>query len=62
MMGAGRIVHLAEEKKSGVKWMIKIVGFIQIVHLSKEKKKGRKVNSTSCNEKKKGVEQIVQVI
>ena len=41
---------------------MKIMGSIQIVHLSKEKKKGRKVNSTSCNEKKKGVEQIVQVI
>ena len=42
--------------------MMKIMGFIQIVHLSKEKKKGRKVNSTSCGEKKKGVEQIAQVI
>ena len=42
--------------------MIKIMGFIQIVHLSNAKKKGRKVNSTSCGEKKKGVERIVQVI
>ena len=42
-------------------FMMKILGFIQIVHLSKEKKKGHKVNSTSCDEKKKGVDQIVQV-
>ena len=41
---------------------MKIMGFIQIVHLYGEKKKGRKVNSTSGDEKKKGVEQIVQVI
>ena len=61
-MGGERIVHLPDEKKSGVKWVIKIMGFIQIVHLSKEKKKGREVNSTSCGEKKKGVERIVQVI
>ena len=42
--------------------MMKIMGFIQIVHLSEEKKKGRKVNGTSGDEKKKGVERIVQVI
>ena len=42
--------------------MMKITGFIQIVHLSKEKKKGHKVNSTSGNGKKEGVERIVQVI
>ena len=41
-MGGGRIVHLPDEKKSGEKWMIKIMGFIQIVHLSKEKKRGVK--------------------
>ena len=38
------------------------MGFIHIVHLFEELKKGRKVNSTSCGEKKKGVERIVQVI
>ena len=54
-MGAGQIVHLPE-KKSGVKWMMKIMGFIQ------KRKKRHKVNSTSCGEKKKGVERIVQVI
>ena len=38
------------------------MGFTQIVHLSEVKKKVRKVNSTSNDEKKKGVERIVQVI
>ena len=41
---------------------MKIMGFIQIVHLSEVEKKGRKVNSTSCGEKKKGIEWIVQLI